>query len=311
MPSITLPESAKLAQDEFVSGVIESIITVNEMYRYMPFDAIDGNALAYNRENVLGDVQFLGVGDTITAKSQATVTQVTSTLTTLIGDAEVNNLIQATRSSDGNDQTAIQIASKAKNLGRQYQDRIINGTGTNDEFPGLIQLTPSSQMADTGANGAPLSFSMLDELVELVTAKDGIVDFFMMHSRVIRRYKQLLRQLGGASINEVIELPGGYRIPVYNGIPIFRNDYIPTNQVKGSSSNRSTIWAGCFDDGSRKLGIAGLTARNDSGISLTDVGEKEDKDEHIWRVKWYCGFALFSERALAAADGVSYELDPE
>jgi hypothetical protein len=39
---------------------------------------------------------------------------VTSPLTTIIGDAEVNGLIQATRSGDGNDQTAIQVASKAK-----------------------------------------------------------------------------------------------------------------------------------------------------------------------------------------------------
>jgi hypothetical protein len=81
---------------------------------------IDGNALSYNRENALGDVQFAGVGDTITAKNPASFTKVTSELTTLIGDAEVNGLIQATR-SNLNDQTAIQVSSKAKSLGRQYQ----------------------------------------------------------------------------------------------------------------------------------------------------------------------------------------------
>jgi hypothetical protein len=35
-----------------------------------------------------------------------------------------------------------------------------------------------------------------------------------------------------------------------------------------------------------------------------DVGESENSDEHIWRVKWYCGLALFSEKGLAAADGI-------
>ena len=49
-----------------------------------------------------------GVGTTITAKAATTFTQVTSTLTTIIGDAEVNGLIQATRSGDGNDQKAVQ-----------------------------------------------------------------------------------------------------------------------------------------------------------------------------------------------------------
>ena len=82
MPSVTLAESAKLSQDELVSGVIANVITVNKMYELLPFDGIDGNSLAYNRENVLGDVQVATVGDTITAKNAATFTKVNSNLTT-------------------------------------------------------------------------------------------------------------------------------------------------------------------------------------------------------------------------------------
>ena len=88
-------------------------------------------------------------------------------------------------------------------------------------------------------------------------------------------------------------------------LPIFRNDYIPLNQTKGTGSNQTTIFAGTFDDGSRSHGLAGLTAENASGINVVDVGEAEDKDEHIWRVKWYAGLALFSEKGLACADGVT------
>jgi hypothetical protein len=54
--------------------LIENVITVNHMFELLPFDAIDGNALAYNRENVPGDVQMAGVGTTITAKAAATST---------------------------------------------------------------------------------------------------------------------------------------------------------------------------------------------------------------------------------------------
>src|ERR1700748_3043486 len=99
MSSVTLVESAKLAQNELVAGVIENIITVNRMFDILPFDSIDGNALAYNRENVLGDVSMAGVGSTYTAlgagKYPASFTQVTANLTTIMGDAEVNGLIQA------------------------------------------------------------------------------------------------------------------------------------------------------------------------------------------------------------------------
>lgn len=305
MASVTLAESAKLAQDELVAGVIENIITVNPFFDILPFDGIDGNALAYNRENVLGDVQVLGVGGTITAKAAATFTQVTSTLTTIIGDAEVNGLIQATRSGDGNDQQAIQIASKAKSVGRKYQDMLINGTGSSNEFDGMLNLVDASQMAVTGTNGKALDFAVLDELLDLVTDKDGEVDYFMMHARTLRSYMALLRGLGGASINEVVTLPSGREVPGYRGVPIFRNDWVPINQTKGSGSAQTTIFAGTLDDGSRMHGIAGLTAEQAAGIQVVPVGESETKDESITRIKWYSGLALFSEKGLAAADGIT------
>jgi len=305
MASVTLAESAKLAQDELIAGVIEDVITVNRMFEVLPFDGIDGNALAYNRENVLGDVDVEGVGDTIGGKAAATFTQVTSSLTTIIGDAEVNGLIQATRSSDGNDQTAVQIASKAKSAGRKYQDMLINGTGSSNQFNGLINLCASGQTVNTGANGSALSFEIMDELMDLVVDKDGQVDYFAFHARTLRSYMTLLRGLGGASIGDVVELPSGAEVPAYRGVPIFRNDYIPITQTKGGSSNTSTIFAGTLDDGSRQHGIAGLTAERMAGINVVDVGESETKDERIWRVKWYCGLALFSEKGLACADGIT------
>lgn len=308
MGSVTLTESAKLAQDELVAGVIENVVTVNEFFELVPFDGIDGNALAYNRENVLGDVQMAGVGSTITAKNAATFTQVTSTLTTIIGDAEVNGLIQATRSGDGNDQKAVQIASKAKSCGRKYQDQLINGDGTASNLTGLLGLVAGSQTisANNGAaNGAPLAFEDLDALIDLVTDKDGQVDYLLMNGRTRRAYLALLRSLGGTSPGDIYTMASGRQVPAYRGVPIFRNDWIPVTQTVGTSTNCTTVFAGTFDDGSRQHGIAGLTAERQAGINIKEVGEKEDMDESITRVVWYCGLALFSEKGLAALSGVT------
>lgn len=305
MASVTLAESAKLAQNDLVSGLIENVITINRFYEVLPFDGIEGNALAYNRENVLGDVDVEGVGDSIGGKAAATFTQVTSSLTTIIGDAEVNGLIQATRSGDGNDQTAIQIASKAKSAGRKYQDMLINGTGASEQFTGLISLCAAGQKVATGTNGGALSFAFLDELLDLVIDKDGVVDYITLHQRPLRSYYALLRALGGASISDVVELPSGARVPAYRGVPMFRNDWIPINQTKGAGSAQTTIFAGTLDDGSRSHGIAGLTASQQAGLAMEDVGLSETKDEHIYRVKWYCGLALFSEKGLSAAEGIT------
>ena len=303
MPTITLAESAKLCQDQLVAGVIETIVTVNPLFELMPFNSIQGNALSYNRELALGDAQFLGVGGVITAKNAATFSQVSSGLTTLIGDAEVNGLIQATRSTI-NDQTAVQVASKAKSVARKYMDAMINGDGTGDSFQGLLALTPASQKVNAGANGAVLTFELLDELLDMVKDKDGNADYILMPRRTIRSYKTLLRSLGGATIDEVHTLPSGNKIMMYNGVPILPNDFIPVNQLAGTSTGTTTIFAGTFDDGSEKIGISGLTALNHSGIQIKKIGEKENADEVITRVKFYCGMANFSQLGVAALPGI-------
>ena len=264
---------------------------------------IDGNALAYNREATLGDSQFAGVDDTITAKNPATFTRVTSELTTLIGDAEINGLIQATK-SDFTDQKAVQIASKAKSIGRKYQQNMIIGDGTGNSFEGILTLLPASQTLDTGPDGSVLSFEILDELIDQVKDKDGQVDYFMMPARTLRSYMSLLRALGGASINDVMTLPSGRQIPVYRGVPIFRNDWIPTDQTRGGSTNTTSIIAGTFDDGSGTHGISGLTAAREFGMQVQEIGPAEAKDNEITRVKMYCGMALFSELGIAAAPGI-------
>jgi HK97 family phage major capsid protein len=305
MASVTLAESAKLSQDLLITGIIENIVTVNPIYELMPFMEIDGNALGYNRENALGDAQYLGVGGTITAKAAATFTAVTSSLTTLLGDAEINGLIEATR-SDKQSQTGAQVASKAKSVARMYQDTMINGDGTSNTFTGLAALVPAGQkIGAAAAAGSNLSFDVLDQLIDTVKDKDGQVDYMLMPSRTRRSYFALLRALGGAGINDTMTLPSGRQVPMYRGVPIFVNDWMPVNQTQGSSTGVcSSIYAGTFDDGSGKHGISGLTARGNAGIRVENVGTKEAADEKIIRVKFYCGFANFSQLGVAAAVGI-------
>lgn len=319
MASVTLAESAKLDQDEMTQGLIEAILTVDRFYQNLPFDGLDGNALAYNRENTLGTVAAVAPGEDIgptvstgnnqaerlLGKDAATFTQVTASLITLMGDAEVDQRIQATRSKT-NDQTGVQVASKAKAAGRKYQDMLINGVaGATNEFPGMLTLVPAGQKVTTATNGSALTLALLDELLDKVTDKDGEVDYIMMPRRTLRAYYELLRQANGASITEVVTLPNGKTVPAYRGHPIYVNDNIPTDQVQGSSGSVcTTIFAGNFDDGSRTIGIAGLSATTNMGLHAVDIGHHHTKDQKIWRVKWYCGLALFSELGIASMSGI-------
>lgn len=311
MPSLTLVEAAKVQQNPLIQGVIESIVTVNPMYQILPFDQIVGNALLYTRENAIGGVAPLGIGGgsnniPAAAKTPATFTPVTTPLKAMIGDALVDHFI-ATTMGNQNDQQGIQIASKAKGLGREYQRQFILGDSAVDplEFDGLAKLMPAAQVIAGGGND--LSFDYLDELMDLVKAKDGAVDFIMAPDVALRKYRALLRALGGASVNEVKTMPDGTQIDMYRGVPMFRNDWIP---VAGTSPKTTDIYAGCLDDGSRKVGLAGLTSQVQSGIFISHVGEAEQSNDIIDRLRFYASMAIFSELGIAKLENVEVYVAP-
>lgn len=309
MPSVTLAEAAKLQNNVLVAGVIETIVTVNQVYNVMPFDQIVGNAIEYNRENAIGGVDMVGIGgdDSVNvisaqAKTAATFTPVTTALKPMLGDAYVDHFIQTTMDSPNN-QKAIQVASKAKGLARQYQDLFINGNSGSDpkQFDGLKILVPAAQTKNWLSQ--LMTLELLDEMISNVKSKDGQVDFFMMPDHGIRKYFSLLRSLGGAYIGETVTLPGGGQVPAYRGVPIFRNDWI---DVTGSPTKTGDIYAGVWDDGSRQIGLAGLTSVNQSGIFVTEIGEAEGTNNTITRLRFYAGLALFSQLGIYRATNVRF-----
>jgi len=287
---ITLAEAQKLSQDDLVGGVIENIVTANSMFELLPFGTILGNAKTYNRELTLGDSQFLGRGDTITAKAGDTFDKITTDLTTLVGDAEINGLDVA-QGIGGDDVASIQIASKAKDISRKYQNTMVNGlAATANEFSGMIELvSTASQIVDAASSA--LTLGMLDDLLITVLSKGADVDFLCMNGKAINKIRSLNRALGGTDMEQV--MINGIQFTQWAGVTILRNDYIPT------ALGITTIFAGNFDDGSEKVGLAGLTGANNFGISVENVGVSEDKDQEVWRVKFYNSLALFSDLGLS------------
>jgi hypothetical protein len=315
-------QAGLLTQDELVAGIIEDIITVNQMYQVLPFDNYEGTGLTVNRENVLagaglaavgaslagavpanGIPSIAGVGAGTNFKDPATWTQETFTLKTIIGDAEVNGLVQA-QLSDMTDQTASQIAAKAKQVGRIYQDLLINGNESVSslQFDGLLVLA-DSQVDATG--GGALSFIDMDTAMDEVKDKDGVVDYIVMASRTRRAYKALLRALGGAAIDDVVTLESGDIVIAYEGVPIFRNEYMPTDLGETAAQTDTAVIFGTFDDGTRQYGVAGLTSRSNGGIMVDEIGALEGSDATLTRVKWYAGLAQFSRKGLTILANVT------
>ena len=127
---LTLGTQRDLTNDMLIKGIIDSVVTVNQFYNMLPFKGIQGNALAYNRELAGADqMSLVDIADTALDginKDEQKFSRHSTELTTIIGDAQVNGLIQAV-GSDYNDATAVQVAAKAKGIGRTYMNSLING----------------------------------------------------------------------------------------------------------------------------------------------------------------------------------------
>lgn len=312
MATQTLAEAGKLINDEIVSGVAEDIFTTNPIWGAMPWTPYDGQAIIIPREDVLGTSQHLAVGGTITAKAAATYDDtLVFTATTTIGDAEMNGLVQAQSSSAGVDQLMNEVSSKAKSIGRKLQTGFAIGDGTAPNMNSVHTLTDASQYT-TASAGQALSFELLDELLDLVKAKDGEVDFLMAPGKIVRAYKALVRTLGGINETMAFTMPNGTQrtVSVYEGVPLFQNDYLSTAETANGAALTggilSSMYAGVWDDGTKKTGISMIhPASVPFGIAVEQVGVAETKDETITRVKSYSNFASFNRRGLARLPSLS------
>ena len=311
MATQTLAEAKKFINNEIVSGVVEDIITTNPMWQVMPWTPYEGPAILINREDTLGDAQHLAIGGTITAKAASTAIQTPFTAVTTIGDAEMNGLVQAQSMSGGVDQLMAEVSSKAKSVGRLLQQGQASGTGTSPQLHSYHTLTDASQYT-TASAGQALSFELLDELLDLVKAKDGEVDYLVANGVQLRKYRALVRALGGVNETMAFDMGNGRsrNIDVYNGIPMFQNDYITSTETANGAALTTgaltSIYGGCFDDGSNKIGTSMIhPAGIPVGIQVDMVGLAETKDESITRVKSYSNFVNFNRRGLARLTSLS------
>ena len=292
--ALTLVEASKLSNDTLLAGVIETIAQESPVLQRLPFIEIVGNGLSYNRENVAPTAAFYDVGDTW-AEDTPTFTQATATLKILGGDADIDNFLKSTRSNIQDLEAAV-VQLKSRAVQALFDDTFVNGDEVvnPDSFDGLDALVEAGQVVSMGVNGGSLTLEKLDELVDKV--RGGKPDLLLM-SRRSRRSLNILARTSGSFLEADRDEFGGM-LQFYDGIPIGLNDYIADDQVVGTSSDCSSIYAMQFGEG----GLSGLTAPG--GLTVERVGSLETKDASRIRVKWYAGLALFNAVKLAKLEGV-------
>jgi hypothetical protein len=292
--ALTLAEAAKLSNDIVLQGVIETIIQDSPILQVLPFIEITGNGLTYNRENGAAAAAFFAVGDTW-SESTPTFTQITTSLTIVGGDADIDNYLLTTRSNIQDLQSAV-IRLKAKAVQQKFEDTFLNGDTAIDakSFDGIEKLTTGGQALSMGANGGSLTLLRLDELIDVV--KGGAPDLLLMSKRSRRSLNNLAR--AASTFLQTDRNEFGQMVQFFEGIPVGVSDFISDTKTVGTSTDCSTIYALQFGEGA----LAGLTAPG--GLQVEPIGSLETKDATRTRVKWYVSVALFNTLKVAKLTGV-------
>ena len=295
-------EAEKLSNNDLLRGVIEEVIDREDLFAVLPFTKTDGKAYVYNRENGVVEAAFLDPNDTV-PEGAATFTEVMTKVRILAHDVDVDKFLAQTM-GDVNDQVAIQLAAKAKGLARKFRKTLILGNNTTNakEFDGLTVLTAAlgaGQNLVVGANGAALTLSMLDELLD--TIPNG-ADVIMMRPGTIRAFRALLRQAGGIAPAEIMMPNFGRPMLTHNGVPIIENEFIPGDVDQGSATDTCSIYAMRLNETD---GLHGLYAGPNAGMVVEPIGTVQNKDAWRYRVKWYAGLALKSTKSVGRLVGIT------
>lgn len=295
-------EAEKLSNNDLLRGVIEEVIDREDLFAVLPFVKTEGKAYVYNRENGVVEAEFLDPNDTV-PEGAATFTEVMTKVRILAHDVDIDKFLAQTL-DDVNDQVGIQLAAKAKGLARKFRKTLILGNNTTNpkEFDGLevlVAATGATQNIVVGANGAALTLSMLDELLDAIP--NG-ADVIMMRPGTIRAFRALLRQAGGTAPAELMLEDFGRPMLTHNGVPIIENEFIPGTVDQGTATDTCSIYALRLNETD---GLHGLYAGPNAGMVVEPIGTVQNKDAWRYRVKWYAGLALKSTKSVARLVGIT------
>jgi hypothetical protein len=292
-------EAEKLSQNVLVQGVIEEIIERDDLFAVLPFLGVEGKSYDYVRENTLSEGSFIDPYEVV-PEGAADFSEVSAKLKILAGDVDVDKFLMTTM-GDTNSQLTEQLAAKAKGIGRAFRRTLAVGdSATNPkEFDGIAALTAADQKITAGANGAALDLGMLDELLDAVP--NG-ADAIMMRSGTVRALRAHLRTVGGLEPAHVMMENFGRPMLTHNGVPIIVNDFLPGNEVQGTSSDTCSIYAMRLNTAD---GFHGIFGGDSAGVQFEEVGTVQDKDAYRYRLKWYAATALKSTKSLSAIKGIT------
>jgi hypothetical protein len=292
-------DAERLSNNQLVAGVIEEIIKRDALYALLPFVGTNNKAYVYNREGTLPTISFYDPNEAI-GEGAPTNTQVTVTLKIMAHNVDIDKFLAGTM-NDTNNQVAEALAGAAKAVDMQFRDTLVNGdvVANAKHFDGLAKLCVAGQTLTAGANGAALTFDMLDQLVDTVPHRP---DALIMRHGTYRALRALMRTSGGMVPEQLKIKDFDGLVPAWDGIPIVLSEYLPSTEDQGTALDTCSIYAARFNTTD---GVHGIYGDPTAGVVVENLGTRESYDAWRYRLKWYVSLALKSTKSLARLKGIT------
>lgn len=300
--AVTFAQAAALVADPVRRGAIETAAQVSWVWDRMPFENIEGNSYAYDKDKVLPGTAFRTVNEAY-IESTGVINQDVESLVILGGDADVDRFIERTMGSSRGVLLADQIRMKLESAQSTYVDTMFNGdVNVNPKgFDGLKKRLLGGQVIDSTA--AADSEAFLDDLDTLFSAVDGGPDAVYAPADLIGRLKSLGRKVGGAEyINSEIT---GKREFTWNGVSFID----PGNHWSGRKiipNGSGDVYAVKFANGFNQVGVMGI---QNGALDCYVLGELQEKPAFRARIDYYPGLVVQGGRAAARLRGVELVTD--
>ena len=226
-------------QQPLIDRVLQELIEVNNPLRVnLPRKPGSGSAWILNQRTSRGAAAGF-VNDTEEpTETQGGYAPKSFAYKTILDRRKVTRKLQAVGKTLL-DVEAEEVENGLQNVRDAEENALINGDATANpkQFDGLRKLIPVGQVVVAGANGAPMSLDLLDQAIDL---NKGNPSLLIMSKKANRKLNGLLQ--AQQRFVDTMEVNGGFRVQVYNGLPIFRANSISDAQTQGTATNATDIY---------------------------------------------------------------------
>lgn len=306
---LTKAEGLLLSNDELLAHLLENDSNRIQLAERLPFFPVNGDTLRVERSSA-ADFGTDPVFDTVPVVVPEGVAKPTSSLEAkfelklLVQDVIVNDFV-AYNQSNVNSQVGVQLeAGTRRMLYKFWKTFGIGDTTVNvQEFSGVRKLTPTGQTIQTNdTTSFFLDLIDLSRLVAKVKANNGRPHVLWTNPL---GYKNIMKAFFDKGIEPeyvMVNVPdsnGGFTqrpCLAFEGIPVYQDEFYPTNESVGTFTNGLSIYA-------MALGRGGLYGMVPASFGRKMIRVKEvlvsGNAQTTYRVYWPVSLCLEKEDAIA------------